>query len=392
LDRRTTPLDLVNLQQHWNEFGTTDPFWAILSDPSKRNGGWDPEEFFDTGRQWVAKVVEDLDARGFLAQARRRRALDFGCGAGRLTQALSRHFERCDGVDIAPSMIDLANRYNRYGGRCHYHLNAAPDLGLFPDGSFDFVYSQIVLQHMEPQYAHRYIGEFLRVLAPGGVAMFQLPGEVIPAAARKAALDAGAKQSPARGPLPASAFKARVTALDPPPDRLAGSQYQLRVRVKNLGDVPWPAAGDVDGRFRVKVASRWFDAASDAVVGRENSSTLLPADVPPGAEAEVPLLINVPNRAGRYVVEVDLLQEAVGWFRGRGSAPATVWVGVFDMPGGGDDAAPAAPVPAPEIQMYGTPRLRVIEVVKSHGGKVLDVAEDHMAGEHWESFTYSVTK
>jgi SAM-dependent methyltransferase len=295
-------------------------------------------------------------------------------------------------VDIAPSMIDLANRYNRYGGRCQYHLNAAPDLGLFPNDSFDFVFSQIVLQHMEPQYAHRYIGEFIRVLAPGGVAMFQLPGEVIPAAARNAALGAGATQLPARGPLPESAFKARVVALDPPPDRLAGSQYQLRVRVKNLGDVPWPAGGDQDGRFRVKVGSRWFDAASDAVVGRENSSTLLPADLPPGAEAEVPLLINVPNKSGRYVVEVDLLQEAVGWFRDRGSTPATVWVGVYDAPPAGEAAGPSAAVPAPEIQMYGTPRRRVIEVVKSHGGNVLDVAEDRMAGEHWESFTYSVTK
>ncbi len=50
----------------------------------------------------------------------KRRALDFGCGVGRLTQALARHFNIVDGVDIAPSMIELANQFNRSGGRCRY--------------------------------------------------------------------------------------------------------------------------------------------------------------------------------------------------------------------------------------------------------------------------------
>ena len=35
-------------------------------------------------------------------QVRPGRALDFGCGVGRLTQALAGKFSECDGVDIAP--------------------------------------------------------------------------------------------------------------------------------------------------------------------------------------------------------------------------------------------------------------------------------------------------
>src|SRR5258707_194558 len=77
-----------------------------------------------------------------------RRALDFGWGAGRLSQAIARRMAEVDGVDIARSMVDLAGRHNRYGDRCRYRVNTAPDLRLFGDGAFDFVYSSIVLQHI----------------------------------------------------------------------------------------------------------------------------------------------------------------------------------------------------------------------------------------------------
>src|SRR4051794_589356 len=158
-------MDLADLQKHWSVLGATDPFWAILSVPTKQHGGWDHEEFFRTGREWIDEVMRYVDSLG--VALRRDRALDFGCGAGRLTQALCRHFARCDGVDIAPTMLELAERFNQHGERCRYHFNAADDLGLFAADTFDFVYSIIVLQHMEPQYSSRYVRELVRVLRPG---------------------------------------------------------------------------------------------------------------------------------------------------------------------------------------------------------------------------------
>ena len=73
-------------------------------------------------------------------------------------------------------MIRLAERYNRYGEKCKYHLNEQDSLSLFADGTFNFVLTLICLQHMEPRYARKYITEFARILAPGGVLFFQLPG------------------------------------------------------------------------------------------------------------------------------------------------------------------------------------------------------------------------
>jgi ubiquinone/menaquinone biosynthesis C-methylase UbiE len=107
--------------------------------------------------------------------AARGRALDFGCGVGRLTQALGDHYEEVEGIDIAPSMVSLAARHNRHGERCRYRVNAASDLTVFASGTFDLVYSNIVLQHMEPRFSKPYIAEFVRLLRPGGVTIFQLP-------------------------------------------------------------------------------------------------------------------------------------------------------------------------------------------------------------------------
>jgi ubiquinone/menaquinone biosynthesis C-methylase UbiE len=51
------------------------------------------------------------------------------------------------GVDIAPSMIELAEEMNRHGGRCRYVLNGEDNLRVFPESFFDLIYSNITLQH-----------------------------------------------------------------------------------------------------------------------------------------------------------------------------------------------------------------------------------------------------
>jgi ubiquinone/menaquinone biosynthesis C-methylase UbiE len=107
--------------------------------------------------------------------------LDFGCGAGRISQALARHFDRVIGVDIAPSMIALANQHNRHGERCRYVLNEQPDLRQFPDASVDFLYSRLVLQHLRPWTIKAYVAEFVRLLAAGGVAVFNVPASPLDA-------------------------------------------------------------------------------------------------------------------------------------------------------------------------------------------------------------------
>ena len=77
-------MDFKELQEHWNALGEIDPFWAILSDPDKVGNKWDVAEFFqhwNEGNQRGDGVLESLGV-----EVRRRRALDFGCGTGRLSR------------------------------------------------------------------------------------------------------------------------------------------------------------------------------------------------------------------------------------------------------------------------------------------------------------------
>ena len=164
---------LNQTKKHWDKFARTDPFWAVLTDAGKKGNQWRVDEFFQTGVDSVAAEIKGV--RMHYPALNFGTALDFGCGVGRLSQALALHFGQVTGIDISAEMLKLAHHYNRHGERVSYVLNTRDDLSQLADGSFDFIYSIITLQHMEPLYARRYIAEFVRIAAPGGVILFQIP-------------------------------------------------------------------------------------------------------------------------------------------------------------------------------------------------------------------------
>ncbi len=171
-------MNLKELQKNWNKFGKKDPLWAILTVEAKKGNKWTPEEFFETGRYEIEQLMEHMRTLGLAV--RRNRALDFGCGVGRLTQALANYFKEVVGVDIAPSMLEGARKYNRYGRQCRYVLNERDDLRIFEDNHFDLIYSNIVLHHMRPEYCKAYLKEFLRILVVGGGHLvFYMPSHML---------------------------------------------------------------------------------------------------------------------------------------------------------------------------------------------------------------------
>lgn len=162
----------ANVKASWEALATHDPLWAIVSAPGKENNQWDVDEFFLTGVDEIRWVVHWLAERGLALPG--GRALDFGCGVGRLTQALAGHFAHVDGVDIAAPMVERARALNHFGDRIAYHLGTGDALP-FADATFDFVFSKIVLQHVGLDLQKRYLHEFLRVARPGALVVFQVP-------------------------------------------------------------------------------------------------------------------------------------------------------------------------------------------------------------------------
>jgi SAM-dependent methyltransferase len=164
-------------QRDWEDLGDLDPCWAILAFPERRFGRWDLDEFFRSGEIEIARLMADIQRLGY--PTRRGRALDFGCGVGRLTRALSPHFQRCYGVDVSAPMIAAARSQNAAFSNCEFILNGHPDLRIFPGGSFDLIYSVLVLQHLPTRASiGAYVTELARILAPGGLLVCQIPSHI----------------------------------------------------------------------------------------------------------------------------------------------------------------------------------------------------------------------
>ncbi|QBI52789.1 class I SAM-dependent methyltransferase [Streptomonospora litoralis] len=166
-------MGLEEVRADWTRLGSTEPLWAVCVDPAKRGGGWDDDEFLASGAAEIGTALGRLAELGL--HPGRDRALDFGCGAGRLSNALAAQFASVVGVDISAPMLAEARRLDRSEGRIEFRLNDRPDLASFGDDSFDLVYTDLVLQHLPPGLAEGYLREFTRVLRPGGAMVIGVP-------------------------------------------------------------------------------------------------------------------------------------------------------------------------------------------------------------------------
>lgn len=166
-----------SLQGNWEGFANSDPEWAILSCPGKKNNRWNRKEFFHTGRTEISATIGFVNSLGLRILP--HKALDFGCGIGRLTQALTEYFDQVVGVDISATMLELAEKYSKSEDQCRFVLCETGDLRIFPDNTFDFIYSNITLQHNRPKHAEKYIREFCRILMIDGILVFQIPSEPV---------------------------------------------------------------------------------------------------------------------------------------------------------------------------------------------------------------------
>ncbi len=168
---------IKDARRNWEEFAKKDPLWAILPIPEKKDNRWKIDDLYQTGHAEIDSVMNYL--KGLNLNIEFNRALDFGCGVGRLTQALCKYFEECIGIDIALGMLQIARGHNKYRERCSYILNCTSDLRIFKNDVFDFIYSNIVFQHLPPKLTLGYIKDFLRVIKKNGVIIFQVTTNVI---------------------------------------------------------------------------------------------------------------------------------------------------------------------------------------------------------------------
>lgn len=384
--------DVVSEQAFWDRFARHDPLWAILSDPSKAGRRWDLRSFLETGRREVSLLMYQLRALGL--SVRRDAALDFGCGVGRLTQPLAGHFDRVVGVDVSPEMIRLADQINQHSARVRYVCNARDDLTLFAAGEFTFMYSNVVLQHVEPARTLQYLRELLRVVSAGGLLVFQLPSH------RRAA-DEPREVS---RPMADDAYRAAIRIDGDLSEKAAPqSELILTVAVTNISRCRWSQleAG------AIRVGNHWLDRSGRTMLIQDDGRARLPEVVEPGQTCRVALTVRAPTDAGEYLVECDVVHEGISWFGDKGSTTCRCPVRVgggssIEAPGAADDLTPAGTALAlPDVSsteepglfpMHGVHRDIVTSVVEEGGATLVHVEADERCGKEWVGYRYFVRK
>lgn len=129
------------------------------------------EEFRASGEKDLVEAI--LDGISLWPEAK---ALEIGCGVGRLLVPLSDRIAAAHGVDISEVMVAKSRDYCT--GRSNLTIRRTDGmLKEFGDESIDFVFSFIVFQHVPFREAiETYVREAARVLVPGGVLRFQVDG------------------------------------------------------------------------------------------------------------------------------------------------------------------------------------------------------------------------
>jgi len=123
-------------------------------------------------------------------------------------------------------------------------------------------------------------------------------------------------------PLPPSAYKAEISLPYGLPPLKAGRREFVNVLVRNKSDVLWPAIGQGDGKYDIKLGDHWFDANRTTLL-HDDDRRNLPYDLGPGQQAEFLIPVIPPKIPGAYTFEIDLVQEQVTWFSEKGSKAIT---------------------------------------------------------------------
>ena len=164
------------MRSDWNQRAREDPHYYVAF------GGRDQDEqsFLATAAdvlRFLESELKRLPIQSRQGPVTYGRALEIGCGPGRLIKPLSRHFSEIHGVDVSDEMIRLAGERLRDIPHAHVQATNGASLAQFADQWFDFVYSYAVFQHIPSrEVVLEYMNEIRRVLTPGGIFRGQFNG------------------------------------------------------------------------------------------------------------------------------------------------------------------------------------------------------------------------
>jgi ubiquinone/menaquinone biosynthesis C-methylase UbiE len=162
------------MERDWDARARQNAHYYVAS---SRND-WTDEDFFASGDAEVSgDILNDMANVCSGKDPKTMRVIEIGCGAGRVTRALSNIFGEVHAVDVSGEMVAQARAALKDRPNAHVYHNNGCDLSVVPALEFDFAYSIIVFQHIPSRdVIENYVREVHRLLRPGSLFKFQLQG------------------------------------------------------------------------------------------------------------------------------------------------------------------------------------------------------------------------
>ena len=160
----------------WAQLGETEPHFSVLTGEEFRPANMNDEaveKFYGTGVV-ESRIIEAVLERYGFHDTEHKICVEYGCGLGRVTMALSKYFEHVYGYDVSAPHLKLAEERRRAVNCDNVDFILLNDLEQEIQRC-DFFYSKIVFQHNPPPVILVLIETALNSLKVGGIAIFQVP-------------------------------------------------------------------------------------------------------------------------------------------------------------------------------------------------------------------------
>lgn len=158
----------MGTDKDWEKWGATDPYYGVFSSEQYRASKLSnerKEEFFRSGEDYVDSMFTKMNTL-FNKDILPDRAMDFGCGVGRLTKPLAKRCKHIIGIDVSTSMLKEA-RSNCSECQNISFVISDDQLSILTEG-FDLVHTHLVLQHIPWHRGHRIVEQLLNRVNKGG--------------------------------------------------------------------------------------------------------------------------------------------------------------------------------------------------------------------------------
>jgi hypothetical protein len=118
-----------------------------------------------------------------------------------------------------------------------------------------------------------------------------------------------------------------IMATDWPKSISPDTDFVVKTKIINVGDVTLPSLGKDGYLLKVGVSYHWR-LMDEKIVVWDGHVSSLKHDLKKNEEQIIDLAIKSPPDPGIYILEIDLLQNSAFWFGGTGSQTARISINV----------------------------------------------------------------